>query len=145
MVERYLEDNKEEFSENGYEVLKGIRLKRFIEIYNNQGTDINVVTIPKATTVLGIFDFRAFLNMGMLLVERNWLIGYRIAEEELKGKDRANYGAEIIKKLSKELTKKYGKGFDRSNLYYLLKFYKNFLGIVDAVSRQSGTLVDYGL
>lgn len=68
-VERYLEDNKEEFNENGYEVLKGTRLKRFIEIFNNQGTDINVGTIPKATTVLGIFDFRAFLNMGMLLVE----------------------------------------------------------------------------
>ncbi len=68
-VERYLEDNKEEFSENGYEVLKGTRLKRFIEIFNNQGTDINVGTISKATTVLGVFDFRAFLNMGMLLVE----------------------------------------------------------------------------
>lgn len=46
-VERYLEDNKEEFGENGYEVLKGVRLRRFIEIYNNQGTDINVGTIPK--------------------------------------------------------------------------------------------------
>ena len=54
--------------ENGYEVLKGTRLKRFIEIFNNQGTDINVGTISKATTVLGVFDFRAFLNMGMLLV-----------------------------------------------------------------------------
>lgn len=68
-VERYLEENKEEFNENGYEVLKGTRLKRFIEIFNNQGTDINVGTIPKATTVLGVFDFRTFLNMGMLLVE----------------------------------------------------------------------------
>lgn len=46
-VERYLEDNKEEFSENGYEVLKGTRLKRFIEIFNNQGTDINVGPFQK--------------------------------------------------------------------------------------------------
>ena len=38
-----------------------------------------------------------------VLIQRNWLIGYRIAEEELKGQDRANYGTEIIKKLSKEL------------------------------------------
>ena len=45
-------------------------------------------------------------------MERNWLIGYRIAEEELKGNDRADYGIELIKKLSKELTKEYGKGFD---------------------------------
>lgn len=41
----------------------------------------------------------------MALVERNWLIGYRIAEEELKGKNRANYGTEILKSLSKELKK----------------------------------------
>ena len=31
------------------------------------------------------------------LVQRNWLIGYRIAEEELQCENRAEYGAEIIK------------------------------------------------
>ena len=30
----------------------------------------------------------------------------------------------IIKKLSKELTEQYGKGYDRSNLYHCLRFYK---------------------
>ena len=85
----------------------------------------------------------AFQSVNIALVERNWLIGYSIAEEELKGQDRANYGTEIIKKLAKELTKEYGKGLDRSNLYYFLKFYKNFPGIVDAVSRQSGTLLSW--
>ena len=68
----------------------------------------------------------AYQAVNIALVERNWLIGYRIAEEELKGKGRAEYGTEIIKKLSKELTKEYGKGFDRSNLYRFLNFYKNF-------------------
>lgn len=85
----------------------------------------------------------AFKSVNLALVERNWLIGYRIAEEELKGQDRANYGKEIIKKLSKELTKEYGKGFDRSNLYYFLSFYKNFPQIVDTVSRQSRTLLSW--
>ncbi len=46
----------------------------------------------------------AYQSVNIALVERNWLIGYRIAEEELKGNDRADYGIEIIKKLSKELT-----------------------------------------
>ena len=85
----------------------------------------------------------AFQSVNLALVERNWLIGYRIAEEELKGEDRANYGTEVIKKISKELTKEYGKGFDRSNLYYFLKFYKNFPGIVDTVSRQSRALLSW--
>lgn len=65
----------------------------------------------------------AYKSVNIALVERNWLIGYRIAEEELKGNDRADYGLEIVKKLSKELTKQYGKGFDRSNLYRFLSFY----------------------
>ena len=77
------------------------------------------------------------------LVVRNWYIGYRIAEEELKGNDRADYGVEIIKKLSKELTKEYGKGFDRSNLYRFLSFYKSFPQIVDSASRQSKILLSW--
>lgn len=85
----------------------------------------------------------AYKSVNIALVERNWLIGYRIAEEELKGNDRADYGLEIVKKLSKELTKQYGKGFDRSNLYRFLSFYKNFPQIVDSLSRQSGNLLSW--
>lgn len=50
------------------------------------------------------------------LVQRNWLLGYRIASEEMQGEERAKYGAEIIKKLAKELSAEYGKGFTKSNL-----------------------------
>ncbi len=59
----------------------------------------------------------AYQAVNMALVKRNWLLGYRIAEEELDGEDRAEYGLELIKKLSKELTKNYGKSFDYSSLY----------------------------
>ena len=43
----------------------------------------------------------AYQSINIALVERNWLIGYRIAEEELKGENRANYGTEIIKNYQK--------------------------------------------
>ena len=43
---------------------------------------------------------------------------------------RSEYGLEVIKKISKELTQRYGKGYDRSNLYHCLKFYKTFPEIV---------------
>ena len=79
----------------------------------------------------------AYKSVNIALVERNWLIGYRIAEEELKGNDRADYGLEIIKKLSKELTKQYGKGYDSRNLYYFLNFYKLFPNILNALSSKS--------
>ena len=65
-VSRYLEQNGQELSENGYEVLRGKKLKSFLEAAKNSGKDINV---PTKTTVLGVFDFRAFLNMAMLLSE----------------------------------------------------------------------------
>lgn len=65
-VSRYLEQNSQELSENGYEVLRGKKLKSFLEAAKNSGKDINV---PTKTTVLGVFDFRAFLNMAMLLSE----------------------------------------------------------------------------
>jgi hypothetical protein len=72
-----------------------------------------------------------------LLVKRNWCLGKRIAEEELHGEDRAKYGAQLIKQLSKDLTKRYGKGFNASNLYHYVMFYKYFPNIFYSVSRKS--------
>lgn len=53
----------------------------------------------------------AYQAVNTILVQRNWLIGYRIASEELNGENRADYGLEVIKKFSKELTELYGKGY----------------------------------
>lgn len=65
-IERYIERYNKELLENGYEILRGQRLKDFIEQYNSHGTDIDVGTIPKKTSILGIFDFRSFLDLSML-------------------------------------------------------------------------------
>ena len=66
-IGRYIEQNFGELSSNGYEVLRGKRLKEFLKVMQESfGKDINV---PTKITVLGIFDFRAFLNLAMLLVE----------------------------------------------------------------------------
>ena len=85
----------------------------------------------------------AYKAVNTALIQRNWLIGYRIAEEELQGDERSEYGVKIIKGLSKELTKLYGKGYDRSNLYHCLRFYKTFPGIVDTLCRQSGSVLSW--
>lgn len=85
----------------------------------------------------------AFQSVNIALVERNWFIGYRIAEEELKGENRANYGTEILKKLSKELKKEYGKGFELRNLYYFLQFYKTFPNILHSVNAKSNMLLSW--
>ena len=84
----------------------------------------------------------AFQSVNIALVEWNWLIGYRIAEE-LKGEGRADYGTEIIKKLSRELKEEYGKGFDARNLYYFLNFYKTFPNILHSANAKSNILLSW--
>ena len=79
----------------------------------------------------------------LTLDKSHFITGYRIAEEELCGDERSEYGGEVIKKISKELTQRYGKGYDRSNLYHCLRFYKTFPEIVDTVCRQSGVLLSW--
>ena len=66
-IERYISANSEELKQNGYELLRGRELKAFLRCYDEHfGTDIYVGT---NTTVLGVFDFRAFLDIAMLLSE----------------------------------------------------------------------------
>ncbi|MBD5466436.1 MAG: DUF1016 domain-containing protein [Lachnospiraceae bacterium] len=87
--------------------------------------------------IIEVSQREAYRVVNTILSQRNWLIGCRIAEEELKGENRAEYGITLIKELSKKLTDKYGKGYDRSNLYHCVRFYKAFPKIVDTVCRQS--------
>ena len=66
-IERYVSRFSEELESNGYTVLKGKRLQDFLNSYvNTFATDINV---GRKIRALSVFDFRAFLNIAMLLVE----------------------------------------------------------------------------
>jgi hypothetical protein len=62
-IDLYLSQNENEIKHNGYELLKGTSLKSFKEEFGG------VINIQTKTTQLGVFNFRAFLNLGMLLVE----------------------------------------------------------------------------
>lgn len=82
----------------------------------------------------------AYNAVNIAMVQRNWLLGKRIAEEELQGEDRAIYGKEIVKQLSIHLTNVYGKGFTQSNLYQFVQFYKFFPEIFHTVCVKSQIL-----
>lgn len=64
-IARYIAENEGELKGNGYRVLRGEKLRRFKELHPGLLTDEKT----KKTTVLGIFSFRAVLNLGMLLTE----------------------------------------------------------------------------
>ncbi|MBO5097439.1 MAG: DUF1016 family protein [Agathobacter sp.] len=85
----------------------------------------------------------AYQAVNYTLVQRNWLIGRRIMEEELNGSERAEYGGQIIVRLAKELTLKYGKGFNKSNLYNFYLFYKEYPEIFQTLSGKSPRLLSW--
>lgn len=66
-IERYINSNSDELLANGMQTLRGKHLAEFIDAYNAEfATDINVGHKIRNLTV---FDFRSFLNIGMLLSE----------------------------------------------------------------------------
>ncbi len=70
-VERYLENFSEELKENGYEIFTGNRLLEAKKLFAND-TDVG-----SKITILGLFNFKAFLNLGMILKESNKAIEVR--------------------------------------------------------------------
>jgi len=65
----------------------------------------------------------AATTVNTLQVLTNFEIGRRIVEHEQKGEKRAEYGAELLKELSAQLTEEFGKGFSKANLEYMRRFY----------------------
>src|SRR2546425_898414 len=55
-----------------------------------------------------------------------WLIGREIVAEIQQGAGRAEYGQQVIKGLSEQLTKRYGEGYSITSLSYFRQFYLAF-------------------
>lgn len=75
------------------------------------------------------------------LTLRNWLIGCHIAEFELHGDDRAEYGANLLSRLSAELKSQGISSSGPRQLYNYLTFYRTYPQIVRSVTAQSGNLL----
>lgn len=69
---------------------------------------------------------KAYAAINSAMVEAYWQLGKRIVEQEQQGKGRADYGTQLLKSLSKELTDEFGKGFSVGSLYYYRQFYMTF-------------------
>ena len=88
------------------------------EIINNMYNDIsNIINTNKSKMIYQINN---------TLVETNFMIGKIIVENEQNGNIRAEYGKEILSKLSKKLTNKFGSGYSRSGLQNMRLFYDKY-------------------
>lgn len=63
-VERYISNHGEELKANGYQLLKGKNLKEFKDL-----VDVSLINEGNKAPLLGVFSFRAVLNLAMLLTE----------------------------------------------------------------------------
>lgn len=78
---------------------------------------------------------KAYQSSNAILLQMYWQIGKLIVEDEQQGSAKAVYGKAVLKGLSKELTLKFGKGFDESNLRNIRQFYLAF-PICDALRHE---------
>lgn len=82
-------------------------------------------------------------------VYTSFLLGKYIFEEEQQGNERAKYGEKVLDSLSEFLTKEYGRGFSRSNLAGMRKFYMTYrerdTEIVQSGIGQLGVIQENGI
>jgi predicted nuclease of restriction endonuclease-like (RecB) superfamily len=67
--------------------------------------------------------YNSFIAVNTEMLKAYFEIGRKIVEEEQKGAKRAEYGENLISRLSEELTKEFKKGFDVTNLRRMRRFY----------------------
>ncbi len=102
----------------------------------------NSVAVEKIENILDFSDYNEILNdlvnivqdarhtvvntVNAIMTATYWKMGRRIIESEQKGRERANYGEDLLKQLSLDLTSKLGRGFSRQNLQRMRKFYLKY-------------------
>lgn len=84
-------------------------------------------------------------NVNSIMTATYWEIGRRIVEEELQGEDRADYGEQLVEHLALDLSKQFGRGFGKINLWRMRAFYRNWSEgqILSTLSKESGNALSF--
>lgn len=69
---------------------------------------------------------RAVYAVNSAMVHTYWEIGRQIVEYEQHGSKKAEYGSDVLNRLSRDLTDRYGKGFSHSNVVYMRRLYLTY-------------------
>lgn len=83
-------------------------------------------TLSRIRDILARSRSQALVAVNAAMVQAYWQIGREIVEEEQRGSERAQYGAQLIDLLSARLTAEFGKGFIPRNLRFMREFYLAF-------------------
>lgn len=86
----------------------------------------NQIFVSNVKEILENARQKAYTAVNSAMVEAYWLVGKYIVEEEQNGQERAEYGTYLLKILSLELSKSFGKGFDERELRKIRQLYLTF-------------------
>ena len=74
-----------------------------------------------------------------------WEVGQKIVQQDLQGRKRAGYAEQLIDRLAVDLTRRFGRGFGRRNLFQMRAFYLTYRPIVQTPSAQSNLTTRFPL
>lgn len=104
----------------------GPREKAPQSISRGEGTTHRSDLYQSIAEVIRAARANAYRAVNFTMVEAYWNVGRMIVEDEQRGKERAKYGAALLRNLSVRLTQEFGKGFTETNLKYFRQFYLAF-------------------
>lgn len=82
--------------------------------------------VERIAEILNQARTKVVIEINRTQVLAYWEIGREIVEFEQHGKSRANYGEEILQRLSVDMTARFGRGFSAENLRLMRKFYVTY-------------------
>ncbi|MER3435850.1 MAG: DUF1016 domain-containing protein [Leptolyngbya sp. ERB_1_1] len=106
---------------------------------SNLTTDQYETVLAEVSAMLEAARHEAARTINTLMTATYWELGRRIVELEQQGAERAEYGKQIVERLAKDLSPRFGRGFKKSNLFQMRSFY---LAYPDAAQPGSGGVVN---
>ena len=96
------------------------------EQYNKLSTESMQSLIGEIKQIINDARAHAIRSVDFCRVQMYWAIGQRIVEKEQQGRERADYGTYLIKRLAQEIEPEYGSGFGERQLKFCRQFYKTY-------------------
>ena len=81
-------------------------------------------------------------GVDLVQVRTNFEIGRHIVEHEQSGEHRAAYGKVLVQRLADQLTQEFGRGFSKSNLEYMRRFFITYQDRLQITQFKTGQSVD---
>lgn len=104
--------------------LPDVKLSEQLEIIGTVDTYATVLS-----TVVELMEAArraAARSVNAIMTATYWEIGRQIVELEQRGESRAEYGKQIIERLAKDLSDRFGRGFQKTNLFQMRAFYLTY-------------------